>query len=59
MPVQMLRRMDPKGKESLLPIGNLWLHLEGGRLLLEGVDLLDVSWILHHADVQILLVVAE
>lgn len=59
IPVQMLRRMDPKGKENLLPIGNLWLHLEGGRRLLEGVDLLDVSWILHHADVQILLVVAE
>jgi len=44
---------------QLLPIGNLWLHLEGGRLLLEGVDLLDIRWILHHADVQILLVVAE
>lgn len=59
IPVQMLRRMGPKGKENLLPFGNLWLHLEEGRLLLEGVDPPDVSWILRHAGVQIHLVVAE
>uniref|UniRef100_B9GK03 RRM domain-containing protein n=1 Tax=Populus trichocarpa TaxID=3694 RepID=B9GK03_POPTR len=41
----------------LLIIGKVWLRLKD-LLLVEGVDLLDVSWILH-VDVQILLVHAE
>lgn len=42
---------------QLLIIGKVWLRLKD-LLLVEGVDLVDVSWILH-VDVQILLVHAE
>lgn len=59
MLVLMVRRMDPSGRENLLPVGSPVPHHEGDPPFHEGVDLLDDRQILLCVVVQILLFVVE
>ncbi|KAK9274832.1 hypothetical protein L1049_022085 [Liquidambar formosana] len=55
----MLKRMDKRGRENLLPVGNLFLHCEGDPRQFEEVGLLDDNQILLHVDVRSLLFVVR